>query len=121
MAGIVLVVSVLLGATLVTGLGEQLTIRERLQGDASTDMGSLSGIAPAYDSKPLDPNEHERLVKIMEACWRALDRAARASASASLEPGSTRKVWCSRSRGPSGACPSRCWMSEPPRATLMTC
>jgi hypothetical protein len=49
---------------------------ERLQGDAATDMGSLSGSAPKYDSKPLDQPDHERLVKILEACWKALDRAA---------------------------------------------
>jgi hypothetical protein len=47
-------------AQVVTGLGfeaptgvKQLMIRERLQGDAATDMGSLSGTAPKYDSKPL--------------------------------------------------------------------
>jgi hypothetical protein len=71
-------------AEVVKGLGfevpsaiEELKIRERVQGDASTDMGSLSGNEPKYDSKPLDKKDHERLVKILQACWRALDRAAR--------------------------------------------
>jgi hypothetical protein len=66
---------------------EQLEIRERLQGDAATDMGSLSGSAPKYDSKPLDHQDHERLVKILEACWQALDRAARAAHGKELRTG----------------------------------
>jgi hypothetical protein len=81
-------------ANVVKGLGfetptaiEQLKIRERLQGDASTDMGSLSGNAPTYDSKPLDRQEHERLVNILEACWQALDRAARAAHGKQLRKG----------------------------------
>ena len=66
---------------------EQLEIRERLQGDASTDMGSLSGNAPTYDSKPLHQQDHERLVKVLEACWQALDRAARAARGKELRKG----------------------------------
>jgi hypothetical protein len=81
-------------AKVVKGLGfeaptaiEQLRIRERLQGDASTEMGSLSGSAPKYDSKPLDKQDHERLVKFLEACWQALDRAARAAQGKELRKG----------------------------------
>ena len=81
-------------ARVVEGLGfeaptsiEQLEIRERLQGDAATDMGSLSGSAPNYDSKPLDQQEHARLVKILEACWQALDRAAEAARGKELRTG----------------------------------
>ena len=73
-------------ARVVKGLGfevptaiEELEICERLQGDASTDMGSLSGNAPEFDSKPLDEHDNERLVKVLEACWQALGRAAEAA------------------------------------------
>ena len=81
-------------AKVVAGLGfeiptsiEQLEIRERLQGDASTDMGSLSGKAPSYDGKPLDQTEHKRLVKILEASWQALDRVADAAYGKQLSKG----------------------------------
>jgi hypothetical protein len=66
---------------------EELEIRERLQGDASTDMGSLSGNAPKFDSKPVNQQDHARLVKILEACWQALDRAARAAQGRDLRAG----------------------------------
>jgi len=65
----------------------QLEIRERLRGDAATDMGSLSSNAPTYDSQPLDHKEHQRLVNILEACWRALDRAAEAGRGKELRKG----------------------------------
>ena len=81
-------------ARVVKGLGfevptaiEELEICERLQGDASTDMGSLSGNAPEFDSKPLDEHDNERLVKVLEACWQALDRAARAARGKELRKG----------------------------------
>ena len=81
-------------AKVVKGLGfeaptaiERLDIRERLRGDASTDMGSLSGNAPTYDSQPLAQGEHARLVKILEACWGALDRAAEAGRGKELRKG----------------------------------
>ena len=81
-------------ARVVKGLGfeaptaiEQLEIRERLQGDASTDMGSLSGNAPTYDSKPLHQQDHEQLIRILEACWQALDRAARTAHGKELRKG----------------------------------
>jgi hypothetical protein len=81
-------------ARVVKGLGfevptaiEQLIVRERLQGDASTDMGSLSGNAPECDSKPLGKQDHQRLVKILQACWQALDRAARAAQGNELRAG----------------------------------
>ena len=81
-------------AKVVEGLGfevpvaiEQLKIRERLQGDASTDMGTLSGSAPNYDSEPSDEQDQERLVKVLEACWQALDRAARAAHGKELRKG----------------------------------
>jgi hypothetical protein len=81
-------------AGVVKGLGfkapravEQLSIVERLQGDASTDMGSLSGKEPEYDSQPLDKAEHQRLITILEACWLALDRAAATARGRQLRTG----------------------------------
>jgi hypothetical protein len=81
-------------AKVVYGLGfepprtvDQLKVRERLRGDASTNMGSLSGSAPAYDSGPIDKGDHERLVKILEACWQTLDRVATAAQGKQLRAG----------------------------------
>jgi hypothetical protein len=81
-------------AKVVRGLGfeapaaiEQLEVHERLQGDASTDMGSLCGNAPAYDSGPVDKRDHERLINFLEACWHALDRAAHAALGQELRKG----------------------------------
>jgi hypothetical protein len=50
-------------------------------------MGSLSGNAPKYDSKPLDGQDNERLVNVLEACWQALDRAARVAHGKELRTG----------------------------------
>jgi hypothetical protein len=81
-------------ARVVKGLGfkaptaiEQLTIVERLKGDASTDMGSLSGNEPEFDRKALGKSEHQRLIKILEACWQALDRAAATARGKELRKG----------------------------------
>lgn len=81
-------------AEVVAGLGlkppesiDQLKVRERLGGDASTDMGSLSGNAPAYDSEPVDEAEHQRLIKILQASWQTLDRAAQAARGKELRKG----------------------------------
>lgn len=81
-------------ARVVTGLGfsapsavSELQVRERLQGDSGTDMGTLSGIAPAYDASPIDPNTHKRLVRILEACWRAFDHVVGAARGKDLRTG----------------------------------
>jgi hypothetical protein len=50
-------------------------------------MGSLSGKEPEFDGKPLDKAEHQRLIKILEACWQALDRAAAAARGKELRRG----------------------------------
>jgi hypothetical protein len=54
---------------------EQLAVRERLCGDSGTDMGTLSGVAPACDSRPITAADHKRLVAFLEAAWRTLDQA----------------------------------------------
>lgn len=66
---------------------EQLVVRERLQGDASTDMGSLSGKEPEYDSRPVDEKDHQRLIKFLQASWGALDRAVEAARGRELRTG----------------------------------
>jgi hypothetical protein len=62
-------------------------VRERLQGDSGTDMGTLSGIAPACDDAPIDAAAHRRLVRILEACWRAFDHAVAAARGKDLRSG----------------------------------
>jgi hypothetical protein len=64
-----------------------LHVKERLAGDASTDFGSLSGEAPEYDRQPVDESEHQRLIKFLETCWRALDRAASGAQGRELQKG----------------------------------
>jgi len=66
---------------------DEFEVRERLHGDSGTDMGTLSGIAPAYDDLPIDPAAHQRLVKILEACWRAFDRAVESARGKQLRGG----------------------------------
>jgi hypothetical protein len=81
-------------AKVVDGLGfeaptaiEHLAVRERLQGDAATDMGSLSGLPPKYDSTPLGEHDHARLIDFLEASWRALDGAVSAGRGKELRKG----------------------------------
>jgi hypothetical protein len=68
-------------ARVVKGLGfkapesvDELVVRERLHGDASTDMGSLTGDEPAFDAQPVDKRGHQRLIKFLEASWRMFDQ-----------------------------------------------
>lgn len=81
-------------AKAVRGLGfkapsgvEDLVVVERLQGDAGTDMGSLSGLEPAYDSKPISEADHRRLISFLEACWKEFDRLAQAARGKELASG----------------------------------
>ena len=50
-------------------------------------MGSLSGLEPKYDTKPLTESDHKRLIKFLEASWKALDRAAEAARGKELRTG----------------------------------
>ena len=50
-------------------------------------MGSLSGKEPEFDRNPVDQAEHQRLIKILEACWQALDRAAATTRGTALRKG----------------------------------
>ena len=65
----------------------ELKVRQRLQGDAATEMGSLTGDEPEFDGTPITPEDHARLIKMLEACWRALDRAASAAQGQELRKG----------------------------------
>lgn len=66
---------------------EELTVRERLRGDSGTDMGTLSGIEPAFDHQPVDATEHTRLERILQACWRELDRVVKSAQGQELRRG----------------------------------
>jgi hypothetical protein len=68
-------------AKVVRGLGfhaptrvADLLVVERLQGDAGTDMGSLSGIEPAHDGQSISEADHRRLIGFLETCWKEFDR-----------------------------------------------
>ena len=45
---------------------------ERLKGNATTDFGA-PGIQAKADTKRLTPRETERMIALLEACWRYLD------------------------------------------------
>jgi hypothetical protein len=59
---------------------------ERLKGDATTDFGAPS-IAPAGDARPLTGADLDRQVRILRACWRALDRAVEGAEGVELTKG----------------------------------
>jgi hypothetical protein len=63
-----------------------LRVRERVEGNATTDFGA-PGIPPAADARRLDASELERQVALLEGSWRAFDRAARAAKGAELAKG----------------------------------
>jgi hypothetical protein len=63
-----------------------LDVRERLEGNATTDFGA-PGISPAADARPIDAPELERRVGLLQASWRAFDRAVRAATGAELAKG----------------------------------
>jgi hypothetical protein len=61
-------------------------VTEKLRGDAATEFGT-PGKIPVADSRPLDEAELERLVQILDACWAALQKTARAAAGKELRKG----------------------------------
>lgn len=72
----------------VPATADELVVKERLAGDASTEMGSLTGEEPEYDRRgPIDEREHRRLVKFLEASWQAFDRAVAAARGKELRTG----------------------------------
>jgi nitroreductase len=65
---------------------EGLEVVERLKGNATTEFGA-PGVPPKADSRPLPPAELKRLTTILEASWRAFDRAAVAARGVELTKG----------------------------------
>jgi hypothetical protein len=63
-----------------------LDVRERLEGNATTDFGA-PGIPPAADTRPLNAAELERQMALLQGSWRVFDRAARAAEGAQLAKG----------------------------------
>ena len=53
---------------------DDVRVRERLAGDATTNFGA-PGIAPEADRRRLDAAELRRQMRILRACWAAFDRA----------------------------------------------
>jgi hypothetical protein len=70
---------------LATNLSD-LTIVERLAGNATTDFGTPA-MAPRADEGPINHAEFERLSEILRACWLALSSAAQGAAGRSLRKG----------------------------------
>jgi hypothetical protein len=67
----------------------QLTIVERLTGNATTDFGA-PGLIPALDARPTAGAELDRLVDLLRRCWAAFDRAAETADGRALAPAGPR-------------------------------
>jgi len=63
----------------------QFEVVEKLEGNATTDFGA-PGIPAKGESKPTTNVEHARLISLLEACWKYLDRVV-AKAPAELRKG----------------------------------
>ena len=63
-----------------------LTVVERLTGDATTDFGAPS-VAPAADERPLGTRDLTRLIAILEASWAAFDAIGEAAIGRELRKG----------------------------------
>lgn len=57
------------------GLGEELAVVERLEGDATTDFGAPGAIA-GHDSLPCGEEVIDHLLTCLDGCWAALEVAA---------------------------------------------
>ena len=65
---------------------DDLEVVERLTGNATTEFGA-PGVPPAADARPLSAAELKRLTAILEASWRAFDRAVASAAGVELTKG----------------------------------
>ncbi len=70
----------------VPGSRADLTVVERVAGDATTDFGAPS-VAPSADARPLDARDLKRLVAILDASWDAFDTIATAATGKELRKG----------------------------------
>jgi hypothetical protein len=50
-------------------------------------MGSLTGDEPGHDAEAVDERAHQRLIKFLEASWRAFDQAVSAAQGKELRTG----------------------------------
>ena len=64
----------------------EFKIIKRLKGGAGTDFG-IPSLGLASDGESLSTAELERLTRILEACWSAFDRAAKAAKGLELRKG----------------------------------
>lgn len=63
-----------------------LEILERLPGNSGTDFG-VPAVWPSGDARPLNTDELERQIAILEASWQAFDQAAAAARGLDLRKG----------------------------------
>ncbi len=63
-----------------------VTVVERLAGTTTTDFGAPD-VAPASDARPLDAADLQRAQTLLEAIWRAFDRAVEAATGKELRTG----------------------------------
>jgi hypothetical protein len=63
-----------------------LRVVERVRGNGTTDFGAPGVPAKADDDGPT-PKELERQLKVLQACWRAFDRAAERAVGVELRKG----------------------------------
>lgn len=63
-----------------------LRVSERLPGNATTDFGA-PGAVPRADAKPVSDTELARIVKLIEAAWRAFDDASAGARGVALSKG----------------------------------
>ena len=68
------------------GSVDDLEVVERLKGNATTEFGA-PGVPPRADGRPLKATELKRLTTILEASWRAFDRAAKGAVGVTLSKG----------------------------------
>jgi hypothetical protein len=65
---------------------EELELAERVKGNASTDFG-VPGTAPAADRRTLAGTALDRQAELLEAAWKAFDRAANRARGKELRKG----------------------------------
>jgi hypothetical protein len=65
---------------------DDLEVVERLKGNATTEFGA-PGVPPKADSRKVSEAELHRLTTILEASWRAFDRAAERAVGVTLTKG----------------------------------
>ena len=65
---------------------DDLTVTERLVGNATTDFGA-PGVAPSADGRPVEEAELRRFLALLKGCWRAFDSAVERAAGKELRKG----------------------------------